>query len=64
MMYIIGIFLGDAGWLNESAQVLSRTYKIISTKWKCLDRNLKLLKNIQCLTKLVKILNQKLFTLK
>jgi len=63
-MCITGIFLGDAGWLNESAQVLSRTYKIIDTKWECSDQNLKLLKNIQCLTKLMKILNRKLFTLK
>lgn len=63
-MHITGIFLGDAGWLNESAQVLSHTHKIMNTKWECFDQNLKLLKNIQCLTKLMKIFNRKLLTLK
>ncbi|CAI6343297.1 unnamed protein product [Macrosiphum euphorbiae] len=47
----LGFFLGDAGWFNECALVLSHTYKIITTKWVCLDRNLELVKIIQCLTK-------------
>ncbi|XP_050063846.1 uncharacterized protein LOC114126471 [Aphis gossypii] len=54
----LGIFLGDAGWLNESAQVLSHTHKIMNTKWECFDQNLKLLKNIQCLTKWLFVLSK------
>ncbi|KAF0751445.1 amyloid protein-binding protein 2-like, partial [Aphis craccivora] len=45
------VFLGGSGWLNESALVLSHTYKIITTKWMCHDENLQLLKTFQCLTK-------------
>eukprot|EP00102_Acyrthosiphon_pisum_P002584 XP_001944165.2 PREDICTED: amyloid protein-binding protein 2 isoform X1 [Acyrthosiphon pisum] len=47
----LGFFLGDAGWFSECALVLSHTYKIITTKWMCPDRNLELVKIIQCLTK-------------
>lgn len=64
VMYITGIFLGDAGWLIESSEVLGHTFNIMNTKWKCLDKNLKLLKSLQCLTKLVEVLTQKLFTFK
>ncbi|KAL4127278.1 hypothetical protein QTP88_011456 [Uroleucon formosanum] len=47
----LGIFLGDTGWLVESALVLSHTYEMITTKWVCHDENLKLFKTLQCLTK-------------
>ncbi|XP_016656194.1 amyloid protein-binding protein 2-like [Acyrthosiphon pisum] len=47
----LGIFLGDAGWLNESALVLSHTYEIITTKWVCHDEIVELFKTLQCLTK-------------
>lgn len=55
--YCLGIFLGDAGWLNESASVLSHTHVVITAKWINPDRNLQLLKRTQCLTKLKKTLN-------
>lgn len=57
LLTLLGIFLGDAGWLNESAIVLSHTHDIITIKWVCSDQNLGLLKKIQCLTKLKKILD-------
>ncbi|XP_027853218.2 uncharacterized protein LOC114132041 [Aphis gossypii] len=53
----LGVFLGDSGWLNESALVLSHTYKIITTKWMCHDQKLQLLKTLQCLTKWLIVLS-------
>lgn len=47
----LGTFLGDSGWLSESALVLSHTYDVISNKWLYPDQHLKLTKIIQCLTK-------------
>ncbi|XP_025191948.1 uncharacterized protein LOC112592163 [Melanaphis sacchari] len=46
-----GVFLSDSGWLYECANVLLHTFTIITTLWQCVDRNLELLKTIQCLSK-------------
>ncbi|XP_050526374.1 amyloid protein-binding protein 2 isoform X2 [Daktulosphaira vitifoliae] len=53
----LGIFLGDSGWFDESALVLSFTYELISKKWVCSDETLVLMKTLQCLTKWLLVLS-------